>query len=67
MKRISYIILAILPLILTSCLGDLNTKPLDETIFTDDKAYQNELGYTQGLAKLYAGSRTFWTKRRRKF
>lgn len=46
--------MAIMTFMLSSCLGDLNTKPLDETIFTDDKAYQNEAGYTQGLAKLYA-------------
>lgn len=57
MKKISYILvttMTILPFLLSSCLGDLNTKPLDETIFTDDKAYENELGYTQGLAKLYS-------------
>ena len=45
---------AFLPFMFTSCLGDLDTKPLDETIFTGDKAFQNEIGYTQGLAKLYA-------------
>ena len=57
MKRrlaIYCIMAAFLPFMLSSCLGDLDTRPLDETIFTDDKAYQNELGYTQGLAKLYA-------------
>lgn len=38
---------------LSSCVGDLNTKPLDETIFTDDKAFESGEGYIQGLAKLY--------------
>lgn len=54
-RLVIYGIMAVLlPFMLSSCLGDLDTKPLDETIFTDDKAYQNETGYTQGLAKLYA-------------
>ncbi|MGM9735661.1 MAG: RagB/SusD family nutrient uptake outer membrane protein [Candidatus Cryptobacteroides sp.] len=53
-KHIFILAMALVPFLLPSCVGDLDTKPLDETIFTDDKAYQDETGYIQGLAKLYS-------------
>ncbi|EKD31275.1 MAG: hypothetical protein ACD_77C00349G0007 [uncultured bacterium] len=55
MKKIS-ILLSVLSLSLfaTSCLKDLDTKPLDEKTFTVDKAYADQVAYKQGLAKIYS-------------
>ena len=39
---------------LTACIGDLNTIPLNETDVTSETAYgADEKGYVQGLAKIY--------------
>lgn len=38
----------------TACLKDLDTKPLDQTTYSADMAYDSPTGYIQGLAKLYA-------------
>ena len=51
MKIANKIILAISSaLLFCSCLGDLNTKPLNETDFTADNAYENESSYLNALA-----------------
>ena len=40
--------------VLTACVGDLNTIPLNETDVTSETAYgTDELGYVQGLTKIY--------------
>ena len=44
----------IISLITTSCLKDLDTRPLDEKTFTADKAYATPESYKQGLAKIYS-------------
>lgn len=55
MKKIKIIsILMIISLITTSCLKDLDTRPLDEKTFTADKAYATPESYKQGLAKIYS-------------
>ena len=42
-------------LLLSSCLDDLNTLPLNTTDYTSEKAYGNEeVNYLAGLAKIYA-------------
>lgn len=55
-KRILYLALSFMVFtsVFTSCLGDLDTTPLDESMYTADKAYDSPEGYMQGLAKLYA-------------
>ena len=41
--------------LLSSCLDDLNTLPLNKTDYTSEKAYGNEeINYIAGLAKIYA-------------
>ena len=41
-------------LMLTACVGDLNTIPLNETDVTSETAYgTDEAGYVQGLTKIY--------------
>lgn len=47
-------IIVILSFVTTSCLKDLDTKPLDENTFTADKAYGTQESYKQGLAKIYS-------------
>lgn len=59
MKKILYklkflIVTAFLSIAFTSCLGDLDTEPLDKTILTSDKAV-NDTTYVNLLAKCYAG------------
>ena len=55
MKKIIILITSFLSMLsFTSCFNDLNTQPLDQTLFTADKAYNNDEAYLQGLAKLYA-------------
>lgn len=52
--RIIYLISAVLfPVMFSSCLGDLDTVPLNETDFTADRAYGTPESYKQGLAKIY--------------
>ncbi len=51
---INLISLLFLSFATTSCLKDLDTKPLDESTFTVDKAYSSETSYKQGLAKIYS-------------
>lgn len=42
-------------LMLTACIGDLDTIPLKESDVTSESAYgKNEMAYLQGLTKLYA-------------
>ncbi|MDR1558072.1 MAG: RagB/SusD family nutrient uptake outer membrane protein [Tannerellaceae bacterium] len=42
-------------ILLSSCLDDLNTLPLNKTDYTSEKAYGNEeVNYLAGLAKIYA-------------
>ncbi len=57
MKRIFKItfIVAALTLFLASCTKDLNTKPINPTLYTPENAYINAAGYKQVLAKCYAG------------
>lgn len=51
MKLANKIILALsCALLFCSCLGDLNTTPMNETDFTSENAYQNESSYLNALA-----------------
>lgn len=50
-----YIILLVLALGLSSCMKDLDTTPLDETVITSASVYENPDNYYNVLAKLYAG------------
>ena len=50
MKIFSKIIIISLAAIFTSCLGDLNTLPLNKTDFTSENAYENEASYLNALA-----------------
>ncbi len=52
MKYISF--LTFTALILSSCLGDLNTLPLDDRIVTSETVYNTPEGYIGVLAKCYA-------------
>ena len=55
MKNIYRILIAALAaLIATSCLGDLDTQPIDESINTSEKAYADESSYLMGLAYINA-------------
>lgn len=50
MKIFNKILILSLAAIFTSCLGDLNTLPLNETDFTSESAYENESSYLNALA-----------------
>lgn len=50
MKIFKSIIILALALMSTSCLGDLNTLPLNDTDFTSEKAYEDEANYLKALA-----------------
>lgn len=57
MKTIKYIgatLLAAGMLSFSSCIGDLDVLPLDETVVTSDKAYSDAASYTKGLNKIYS-------------
>ncbi|HEY3401742.1 MAG TPA: RagB/SusD family nutrient uptake outer membrane protein, partial [Ohtaekwangia sp.] len=41
-------------LLLTSCLGDLDTRPIDDKVYTSNVVYTTKESYKAGLAKLYA-------------
>ncbi|MBR2127493.1 MAG: RagB/SusD family nutrient uptake outer membrane protein [Bacteroidales bacterium] len=55
MKRTLYILtLTVAGALLSSCIGDLNTKPLNKTDFIADNVYDDqEITYLQGLSKIY--------------
>ncbi len=55
MKKIFYVSIAAVAMSLVSCLGDLDTLPLNENDFTSEKAYGSPESYQQGLSKLYGG------------
>lgn len=55
MKKIFILIITMITLGFTSCLKDLDTKPLDETVLTSASVYENPANYYNVLAKLYAG------------
>src|SRR5688572_32251543 len=40
--------------LMTSCLGDLDTVPIDDKVITSDVVYTTKESYKAGLAKLYA-------------
>lgn len=50
MKLIKSIMISALALMFTSCLGDLNTLPLNDSDFTSEKAYEDEANYLKALA-----------------
>ncbi len=50
MKIFNNILILSLAALFTSCLGDLNTLPLNETDFTSESAYENESSYLNALA-----------------
>ena len=54
MKKL-YIIIFILAVGFSSCLKDLDTTPLDETVITSASVYESPANYYNVLAKLYAG------------
>ena len=41
-------------MLITSCVGDLDVKPIDPNLITSATVYDNPEAYKQGLAKLYA-------------
>ena len=55
MKKLIYILaLTVAGAVLSSCIGDLNTKPLNKTDFTTDSVYDaQEQTYLNGLSKIY--------------
>lgn len=53
MKRIIYIPLLLITFIFASCVGDLDTKPLNDTDFNEGVAYDNIESYYQGVSKIY--------------
>lgn len=55
MKKITYILIFTLcGVLLSSCIGDLDTKPLNKTDFIAETVYDNqEITYLQGLSKIY--------------
>jgi len=57
MKRIFKItfIVTVLTLFFGSCVKDLNTTPINPTLYTPANAYTTAAGYKQVLAKCYAG------------
>ncbi len=57
MKRIFKItfVAAALMLFIASCTKDLNTTPINPTLYTPDNAYTTAAGYKRVLAKCYAG------------
>ena len=54
MKTKKLLYTAILALSFTSCVNDLDVVPLDPTINTADRAYQDAEDYENALAKVYA-------------
>jgi hypothetical protein len=63
MKRIYFtgFISVVMAVLLSSCLDDLNTLPLNKTDYTSEKAYGNEeANYLSGLAKIYASFTNQW-------
>lgn len=50
MKIFNKILIVSLAAIFTSCLGDLDTLPLNKTDFTSENAYENEASYLNALA-----------------
>lgn len=48
------IIISFLSLFLVSCLDDLNVRPLDPSITTDEDVYKDEANYIRGLMKIYS-------------
>ena len=50
MKILNKILILALALTFTSCLGDLDTMPLNETDFTSENAYADESNYLSALA-----------------
>lgn len=54
-KTVKYMMMAVAAiLMLTSCIGDLNTLPLNETDATSETAYANADSYLKGLAYINA-------------
>jgi hypothetical protein len=52
-KLLQYITAAVLLIHLSSCVDDLDSKPLNESILTSDKVYDTAEGYRGVLAKCY--------------
>ncbi len=48
------IIFSVLFLFFTACTDDLNVRPLNPNITTDEDAYKDEEGYIKGLMKIYS-------------
>ena len=55
MKNNRYLLLFVVALLgLTSCINDLDVKPLDPTVDTADKIYSNPENYEKALIKIYS-------------
>lgn len=54
MKAKYFILCSTLALLLNSCLGDLDVKPLNDNIVTDDKAFSTPDSYMKALMKVYS-------------
>ncbi|MCQ2351632.1 MAG: RagB/SusD family nutrient uptake outer membrane protein [Paludibacteraceae bacterium] len=55
MKKTLYISVAVLALLFTSCVKDMDKVVLSDTAYTPDKAWSDEATYQGFLAKIYAG------------
>ena len=53
-KSYLYLIASVVALGLTSCVNDLDVKPIDPNLVTSADVYDSPEAYKQGLAKLYA-------------
>ena len=51
--NISFLALLVSLILATSCIGDLNTQPLNETDATSETAYKDEVSYLKSLGYIY--------------
>ena len=51
--NISFLALLVSLILTTSCIGDLNTQPLNETDATSETAYKDEVSYLKSLGYIY--------------
>lgn len=51
---ISYVLILILTLFVSSCVGDLDVEPIDPNVSTSNNVFKDAEAYKQALAKVYA-------------
>jgi hypothetical protein len=52
--QISYILILILAMIISSCVKDLEVEPIDPNVSTSNNVFKDPAAYKQALAKIYA-------------